>query len=69
MRVNAQAWHQGSQIADLVLGYAGQVNVFEGGFSIGEVAKNYEVLKIRVTASEAAALNFGCQEHTYRLEP
>lgn len=62
-------WHQGARIADLVLRYAGQVNVFEGSFALGEVAKNYEVLRIRVTASDAPALNFGCQERTFRLEP
>jgi len=51
------------------LAYSGQVNVFEGSFQLGEVQKNYEVLRIRVTASEAAALNFGSQERSYKLEP
>lgn len=61
--------HNDRELASLTLRYAGRVNVFGGEFQLAEVGKDYEVLSIRVTASEPAALNLGTQTRTYKLTP
>ncbi len=56
-------------MGELDFRYAGRVNVFEADFTVPDVAKDYEVLDVRVTAAQAPAGNFGYQRRTYKLTP
>ena len=49
--------------------YAGRTNIFAADFQVPEVAKDYEVLKLGVTAADADAVNFGHHQRTIKLLP
>lgn len=61
--------HNERLIADMTLPYSGQPNVFEASFELGEVAKNYEVLSLQVTASQSDVVNFGSHRLNVKLLP
>ncbi len=53
----------------MVLDYAGRSNVFQGGFELGAVSKDYEVLDILVTATQPNTANYGATRRTFKLIP
>ena len=61
--------HNGNPYEDLVMPYAGRVNVFGCRFRLPRVEKDYEVLDVTVTASQASVANFGRHRKTYKLTP
>ncbi|MBI4445628.1 MAG: hypothetical protein HY645_06925 [Acidobacteria bacterium] len=67
--VQAKVLHQGRQIENLDLSYAGQTNVFAARFNVPVVAKDYEVLDVVVTASQSDAPNYGVHRRTFKLTP
>ncbi len=61
--------HNAHEIASMVLDYAGRSNVFQGGFELGAVSKDYEVLDILVTATQPNTANYGATRRTFKLIP
>ena len=65
----ATAYHQDQPIDHLILAYAGRTNVFQTSLKVPPVEKDYEVLKVVVTASQKEVVNFGMHEKTWQLKP
>lgn len=61
--------HNRQPIARFQLEYAGRTNVYHGDFEVPPVGKDYEVLEVRVSASQPKAGNFGFHRRTYKLTP
>ena len=61
--------HNDQLVGDLELHYAGRANIFEGHWVVPEVQKDYEVVRVRVTASQPEVTNFGVHERTFKLIP
>ena len=53
----------------MTLLYAGRPNVFDGHFRVPKVQKDYEVLRVVVSASQAETPNFGSHQSTFKLIP
>ena len=69
MNVFATLYHNDELLDEMILRYAGRTNVFEGRFRIPKVQKDYEVLRVVVSASQAAMPNFGSHQSTFKLVP
>ncbi len=65
----ATVYHQDRRIHYVALAYAGRTNVFHASLKVPPVQKDYEVLKVVVTASRKEAVNFGMHEKTWQLKP
>jgi hypothetical protein len=61
--------HQGQKFETLEMPYAGRTNVFGCRFEAPQAAKDFEVLDVTVTASQAPVGNFGMHRKTYKLVP
>ncbi len=62
-------FHNGEQFEELELAYAGRTSVFSGRFTLPLVQVDYEVLDIRITASQAETRNFGVGRQSVKLVP
>ncbi len=62
-------FHNGEQFEELELRYAGRTSVFGGRFRLPRVTVDYEVLEIRVTASQPDTRNFGVGRQGVKLLP
>ena len=69
MSVSAALYHNDKPLDEILLRYAGRTSVFDGHFRMPPVQKDYEVLRVVVSASQGETPNFGSHQATFKLVP